>query len=235
MEEFRAVRDTILKGIVRGKNDLVVLEGNHLIWSRIFFYLKLHYYPYHIDKTSIPYLLPPVLTIPPVRFPKPTGLSINMMPVLLTCLGTSLPHFAQPYRRILASCPMHFHSELEPLLGPQHQEVGYLTVEEGWVPVGQSQRRPGVHIERPGSMEGGRAVKSRRLFRQQLEWGGGFCESDVLPVGGIFMASSAANSCKVWPLQICKPEQVTDGHGGLEHMRESWGRPLVGCQSDGVV
>ena len=86
-----------------------------------------------------------------------------MMPILLNNLSTSLPHFAKPYRRIIADCPMHFHSELEPriLFGPHHdQEVGYLTVEEGWVPIGESQRRPGVHIERPGSMQGGRVGRA---------------------------------------------------------------------------
>ena len=58
MEEFGAVRDTILKGIVRGESGLAILEGNHLIWSKIFYYLKLHYYQHHVDKTSIPCLLP---------------------------------------------------------------------------------------------------------------------------------------------------------------------------------
>lgn len=97
MEDFRAIRDTILKGIVRSDNDLAVLGHNPLIWSKIFHYLKLYYYQYHIDNNSIAYLLPQDLAVPPVRFPKPTGLSINMMPILMNSLSTKLPHFAHPY------------------------------------------------------------------------------------------------------------------------------------------
>lgn len=126
---------------------------------------------------------------------------------------------------MIAQCPVHFYGELESLLmfrPHRYREVGYLTVEEGWVPVGQSQRRPGVHIERPGAINGGQVVERRKLG-MQLGWGGGRSDDDNVPVGGLYMASSVANTCKIWPLQICKPEQVTDSHGSLEHMRESLG------------
>jgi hypothetical protein len=59
-------------------------------------------------------------------------------------------------------------------------------------------------------------------------WGlGYFDESRGVPIDGIYMASAfygamceTEGTCAVWPATIDHPEKVTDGHGGIEHLRE---------------
>ena len=105
--------------------------------------------------------------------------------------------------------------------------IAYLTIQEGWVPVGETQRRPGLHIERPGP--GGRFVTpgpppfDRDSEFSSLSWGLGHWGTDGHPVDGFYMMSSVADSCRVWPTLIDDPEDVTDQHGGIEHMRDYLG------------
>ena len=41
-----------------------------------------------------------------------------------------------------------------------------------------------------------------------------------IPVDGIYMASTVDASTTVYPCMIEKPHEVTDVHGGIEHMRD---------------
>lgn len=52
----------------------------------------------------------------------------------------------------------------------------------------------------------------------------GYWEGDI-PKDGIFMMSSVSDSCQIWPIQIKNPEDITDKHGGIEHMRPYLGEP----------
>jgi hypothetical protein len=58
------------------------------------------------------------------------------------------------------------------------------------------------------------------------DWGHGEW-SDKTPVDGIYCASNVADSCRVWPVLITEPAQVTDQHGGLEHFREYLGASVT--------
>lgn len=143
-----------------------------------------------------------------VRFPSPSDISINMMPFIIGD-PNSIPEEYQQYLPLLETCDAY---------RSERGRIGYLTIQESLVRKGQSQRRPGLHTEAPGLVllpggEGIRVVSSH--------WGmGDFCgEYDNLK-GGIYMASSLSQSCRVWNVQIDNPGEVTGHLGDIEHFRE---------------
>lgn len=228
MNEYRQIREIVLKGVFgRNPTSLSCLDGKTLVLAQILDLVKVHYFAFHIDKTQTPYLLQDTMTWPRggVVFPEPSDLNINMMPFLVHRLSASLPDFAKQYIELIARCPIPYSSEFATSYRDIINQVGYLTVQEGLVPVGESQRRPGVHIERPAAISRGSTVKKGDDWKhwRNLAWGLGTRAEDNIPVDGIYMASTVANSCKMWPLLITEPEQVTDAHGGLEHMRSILG------------
>ena len=113
------------------------------------------------------------------------------------------------------SNPLLFYSTEGSDLG----KVYYLTVQESSVEAGQSQRRPGLHVDRPGQVkmksESARDVTRGRGSSDSYYghgWGRGCAhsvggvqgdygykeEDRLVTYGGIYMASSVNNSCKVW-------------------------------------
>ena len=114
-------------------------------------------------------------------------------------------------------------------------KVYYLTIQESWVKPGRSQRRPGLHVDSPGSVKIkgddhdyslGNGKSQRYLLHH---WGNGCAhyigrkaeETEDIPVyamqGGIYMASSVSNSCRVWNCSV-EPE-VVGNLGDIEHLR----------------
>lgn len=73
-----------------------------------------------------------------VKFPPPQDLNINMMPIMLNDLINTLPKKLHGYIDVIRMCPAAYNGC-----------VAYLTVHESLVKGGESQRRPGVHIEAP--------------------------------------------------------------------------------------
>jgi hypothetical protein len=101
-------------------------------------------------------------------------------------------------------------------------------VQEGRVPVGQTQRRPGLHIEQPGAIiKGGEMITYGDPEYEILAWGMGHVCEEGIPIGGIYMSSSVTGSSAVWPVQVSTPGEVADAHGGIEHMRGHLGVPRV--------
>ena len=150
----------------------------------------------------------------PRAFPEPRGLNINMMPIKMFRLEQTLPESCRGYIPFIRSC----------LVPRTHDRTVYLTIHESRVPAGEAQRRPGLHVERPGQVaDGGRYVRYDPLTPlgeyRDLAWGLGYCERDGLPADGIYMASNVARSSRVYPAIIRTPGEVTDEHGGIEHMR----------------
>ena len=101
--------------------------------------------------------LPSLLPSPP-SFPPPSGVNINMMPFLVgqTFEDCQLPESVRPYWSMVEAC---VRPELERAghhLWPRDEvpselgKVWYLTVQEGWVEGGASQRRAGLHVDSPG-------------------------------------------------------------------------------------
>lgn len=83
----------------------------------------------------------------PVNFPKFKGLQINMMPFIMNVQDFSkccLPDYLEKYwEKLIRRCPL----EKE-----QIGQVGYLTIHESFVQENSSQRRSGIHTERPGAV-----------------------------------------------------------------------------------
>lgn len=179
-----------------------------------------------------------------VKFPKPQGQNVNMMPFVLG-QKESLPDSLKPYHeRIIERCPYDSDDE---------GKVAYLTVMEGYVEEGTTQRRPGLHIEAPGpganemmamknekdsylDIESDKSDENEYEFENETEddlggffvpavefhWGMGSFEDSKF-VGGIFMASTISNSCRIYNALIDKRSGIVDCHGGCEHLR-----PLIG-------
>lgn len=75
----------------------------------------------------------------PVVFPVPTGLNLNMMP-LIHGDHDSVPDFAKGYIPLMDQCRF------------KRGEIVYLTVTEGLVEAQKTQRRPGIHTDGTSSL-----------------------------------------------------------------------------------
>jgi len=154
-----------------------------------------------------------------MTFPAPQDININMLPFVMG-EKASLPEEYHHYWPLVEACNLPQH---------EHGKVGYLTIQESIVPMGQSQRRPGLHIETPGLV----MTSDGKYHNHRNMWGCGLLRVDKehddtpdLPrvEGGIYMASSVKNSCHMWNALITDPALVTGQHGDLEHIREELGK-----------
>ncbi len=106
----------------------------------------------------------------------------------------------------------------------ESSDVVFLTIHESTVEAGQSQRRPGLHVEAPGTLvHPGSCV----VYPQQIpSWGGRapMTQWSEEMDGGLFMASNIDNSCQIWHCRILRPEQVVGEGGSIEHMRAALSR-----------
>ena len=160
-------------------------------------------------------------------FPPPTDININMMPFIvgLTFEKSKLPEFVRPYWPMIEAC---LYPEMERSwnqMWPNKwgaSEIGnvnFLTIQEGWVEAGTSQRRPGLHVDSPGRVkikyeDDGTAVKgegSSRPYRGH-PWGDGCAhrgeDNVIILQGGIYLASSTPSSSRAWN---CRVEQHAVG------------------------
>eukprot|EP00931_Biecheleriopsis_adriatica_P118592 TRINITY_DN93957_c0_g1_i1.p1 TRINITY_DN93957_c0_g1~~TRINITY_DN93957_c0_g1_i1.p1 ORF type:complete len:371 (-),score=52.51 TRINITY_DN93957_c0_g1_i1:204-1316(-) len=140
-----------------------------------------------------------------VEFPDPQDININMMPFVIGD-KSSMPEQYRHYWGLIESCN---------LPADEQGKVGYLTIQESFVMAGETQRRPGLHIESPGSLAIPGEYKSQRY-----DWGCGAVIGDLSKVkGGIYMASNLADSCRIWNLHITDPAALCGKLGSLEHIR----------------
>lgn len=159
------------------------------------------------------------------RFPQPNDRNVNMMPFLLDDVE-SLPENLRCYWPMIEQCTatlVDADASLPSLPGRRRKSdgsalagrVGYLTVQEGIVPKGSSQRRPGLHTEGFTRLpcEGGTCVSSPYWHG----WGFGHAMNSGAFDGGIFLASSVNDSCHVFNARV-PPELVGRG-GDIEHLR----------------
>ena len=138
-----------------------MLRGNNDVLEEIFGYVEKPrydaWYEEHINRKDTPFMIWPKLSQPEVKihFPPPRDININMMPIHLgQGLFSTLPENCKHYAEFIWS---HCFAQgwLQDSNGLFVHQIGYSTIHEGYVPVGESQRRPGVHIERPGKICGG--------------------------------------------------------------------------------
>ena len=124
-------------------------------------------------------------------------------------------------------------------------KVYYLTIQESEVKPGQSQRRPGLHVDSPGvvKIKNQEACHDKKLsegcgsshFYSGHRWGAGSChifkkntDDDIsyfdviekhvyVTFGGIYIASNVDDSCRAWNCSIA-PEGVNK-LGDIEYLR----------------
>eukprot|EP00243_Klebsormidium_subtile_P001385 TRINITY_DN12387_c1_g1_i1.p1 TRINITY_DN12387_c1_g1~~TRINITY_DN12387_c1_g1_i1.p1 ORF type:complete len:296 (+),score=44.50 TRINITY_DN12387_c1_g1_i1:168-1055(+) len=214
------VKATVLRGTLDDENPLSLLRGNEHIWSKVFGLVDT-WYEEHIDRKSVAFEIVEMPKGPLswragfISFPEPQGIQINMMPIQLHRLYETVPANCQQYIECIEMCT-------DEVLPRNFNCIGYLTIHESVVPVGEAQRRPGLHIEQPGAIQGGGLAKT--LEFGEYYWGRGYKDAGQNELfGGIYMASNVSDSCTVWPVLINKPSEVSERHGGIEHMRERLG------------
>lgn len=240
-ESLQAARSNLLNGTVQTESTLSKLNGQKDLLECLFQEIEKPlyeaFYKAHIREDEKAYCIWPRLTLypkyqlmtRPVEFPVPKDIHINMMPVELGhAIFRSLPNDCQHYAKFIwQNCLCQYWKSIKEDEMPKTR-IGYLTIHEGWVPVGESQRRPGLHIERPGFIaSGGIWHDSKSDAFKGIAWGLGAWHEDGLPEDGIFMASTLDHSCAIWDKTIEQPEDIIDKHGGIEHLRPYLGSPRL--------
>lgn len=159
---------------------------------------------------------------------KPLGFT---MACIYFDLDATLPAYLREYRDLILELPVtRFDHDPTDLFKytDRKDRIVYLTVQESMVPVGKSQRRPGLHIERPLAVQRTGMIHppsaaSKSMYRS-LAWGlGCYTPYGGIPVDGIYMASNISDSCEVHPAQIKDPAEFTDIYGGIQHAKDYLG------------
>jgi hypothetical protein len=160
------------------------------------------------------------------------GLNCNMLPFIFAPPHhESLPAEYRKYAPMIEACfaprsflrfpPQYPSFQSGKLLGEEDDDlrdckaeesgkVCYLTIQESNVEAGQSQRRSGLHIEAGGAECGG--AHSSHIF-----WGGGKGRREDRRSGGLYMASSVADTCAIFDALVDKSK--AKAHGDIEHLR----------------
>ena len=146
------------------------------------------------------------------EFPAPKDVSINMMPFVFD-EKESLPEEYHQYWPMIEKYGNDVSSS---------GSICYLTIQESMVLANTSQRRPGLHIETPGCVDN-LPPKFRLGMGQNsvLHWGNVYMEMHCK--GGIIMASTEPESCKLYNVRIKNKRLTEKGfigpHGDVSHMK----------------
>eukprot|EP00041_Stephanoeca_diplocostata_P015495 m.296094 g.296094 ORF g.296094 m.296094 type:complete len:461 (+) comp20054_c0_seq15:33-1415(+) len=171
------------------------------------------------------------------EFPPPQGININMMPILIG-VEESIPLEYRHYHHLILSCPVQ---------RADWGKIGYLTVHESVVDAqGLSQRRGGLHIETPGSvLKAGLSEEDIQKYRESLDeqtfgptngcecltlaWGRGYYDGSTVGhyQGGIFMASTVDDSCRIWNCRVKDVGNSIGALGDCEHLRSCLGTGMT--------
>jgi len=131
----------------------------------------------------------------------------------------------------------------------EKEKICFLTIQESHVLNNQSQRRPGLHTENPGTVmiekesitpqervsfkEKGHEGKGSTTVRfYEHHWGMGVNRRMHKVQGGIYMASNVKNSCRVWNSQVRCDENNQDmeiirRNGDIEYLRPYLGPSTI--------
>ena len=140
---------------------------------------------------------------PEFEFPEPTGININMMPFVLSESfdNSGLPDYLEPYWHLVEICMLreafrkhsrfHRRSEID--------KICYITVQESLVEAGQSQRRPGLHVDCPGYIK----IKDKQSGNEVKDEGADSPKEPVNPAGstGNFDNNSSQKKGTGWSLR----------------------------------
>ena len=155
IRRYKTLLGVLLDGLYDEESNLFKLRGCHQILKAIWHYTR-EYNLQEVNKSGysdwIGSLM--ILTIPTRHypaFPNPRGLNVNMMPFICgECFDDyQLPKYIKPYKGLIKLCMDHQMNVNFGLVG----KICYLTIQEGEVASGQSQRRPGLHVDTPGRIK----------------------------------------------------------------------------------
>mmetsp|Transcript_3591 Transcript_3591/g.4127 ORF Transcript_3591/g.4127 Transcript_3591/m.4127 type:complete len:378 (+) Transcript_3591:95-1228(+) len=147
-----------------------------------------------------------------IEFPDPAGRKITMMPFRFGD-RSSIPDEFQAYYDCIEMCPYP-----EETVG----QVGYLTINEGFVKNGSYIQRKGLHIERPEIIEQQANGEESCAFSPAPENTSSehFEEPDRYK-GGIYICSNVKHANKVWDALVDKNAKgLVEPDGGCEHLRK---------------
>jgi hypothetical protein len=151
------------------------------------------------------------------KFPNPSGLQINMMPFYLYN-KESLPKEYHGYWELIQMCT---YKDTTPW-DLQKDKKAYLTIDEGLVEAGKTQRRPGLHID---STRSSRIDSGNKTYF--WDWGHGcICEGNKFD-GGIYLASNIDESTAIWPCELMDPHEISMDGGSVENLRGLLGKPFL--------
>jgi len=157
---------------------------------------------------------PPAVLVGGARFPRPTGLDVNMMPFVLGRKDT-LPESLHQYWGLIQEC--------QQMLRCEAGRVVYLTVQESDMRPGQPQRRPGLHTEgflSTLASDGVEGPAECTMMPVWHPWGMGVRLRAGQFDGGVFMASNMSQTTKLWPVELPRrPGGASHLGGGAEHLR----------------
>ena len=187
-----------------------------------------------------------------VSFPPSTGININMMPFVVgsSFKACRLPKYLQPYWDMILACIGPELSKASEPWWPKASnpsDVGkiyFLTIQESWVEGGESQRRPGIHVDSAGEVFVKGSKKENPTptpilgeegngdadYYKYHPWGGGcahqivnaegnkFTNEGFVLRGGIYLASSVADSCRAWNCQVA--DEAVGTLGDVSHLGE---------------
>lgn len=209
-------KHVLLRGTLDDTCALSKLRGNALVLSKICDIVD-DYYKEYIRHTKDAYR---ILESSPfgdkhVTFPKSCKININMMPIKLFD-DRSIPDVCKGYLGIIRACRYYIPFDL--------CKIAYLTIHESDVCAGNAQRRPGLHVDSAvvsySDHTRARIVSYNPYDTEYrcLSWGLGSWQNDF-PVNGIYVASSVANTTRIWDAIIDRNEGIADKHGGIECLR----------------
>ena len=162
-----------------------------------------------------------------LEFPPPNGRNVNMMPFIFGDVN-SLPEDLKCYHECIMKCPMQDSNGVEAT-----GKVCYLTVHESFVNPQEIQRRGGLHIEAPGT-----TFSKAPGFDPATEhhWGiGHYYDTDKFH-GGIFMASSVANTSRLFNAVVDNSVPgIVDAHGGCEYLRRCLGQEGTELEANELI
>lgn len=155
---------------------------------------------------------PAAYKVTDLEFPPPRGININMMPFIVGD-RKSLPEELAGYWPMIEACERSGKTS--------NRQVGYLTISEGVVEAGKSQRRGGVHTDMTcvrRLREWSPAQEREPTELSYFTWGWGRV-SDGQFLGGIYMASNLDDTCAVWDTKV----EEMGLRGDVEHLRAHLG------------
>lgn len=165
-------------------------------------------YPIKAIHDHLPDIIAAYVKVGHVDFPQPSGINIHMMPFMIGD-KKSVPEEFQEYWPLIDKCSG---------LRYDNGRVGFLTIEERKMKKGESQGKLGLHVEAPEILMSDGASALRRFFHTNMVCGHlGVADE---PLGGIYMATNASDSCTMWNAQVDNVFEMVGHLGNVEHLRD---------------